>query len=95
VSKLAGGFSSIAYGDIPIVRDKMVPNTGDMYGFETSQWKFHQLCDWEWFEGDTGDGRILRALPDKPVYQARMVKYPELICEHPGGQVLIKNCNIA
>jgi hypothetical protein len=47
----------------------------------------HQLCDWQWLEGD--DGKVLNKLPGKPVYNATLVKYAELMCYNPGGQGML------
>jgi hypothetical protein len=89
---LAGGFSSIAYGDIPIVRDRFATD-GDMNFLETSKWHLHQLNDWEWMEGYAGENSILQQVPNKPYYQATIVKHCDLMCEHPGGQGKLTNCN--
>ena len=58
---------------------------GCMYLLNTDDFAMHQLCDWEWLEGD--NGRILRQLPNKPVYRATLVKYAELLCSRPWAQV--------
>jgi hypothetical protein len=36
------------------------------------------------------DGKILKQVPDKPVYKATLVKYAELICSRPCGQAMIR-----
>ena len=91
---LAGGFKAISYGDIPIVRDRFA-NNGDMTFLETDKWHFHQLGDWAWMDGYAGDGNILQQVPNYPYYQATLIKHCELMCEHPGGQGRLTNCNIA
>jgi hypothetical protein len=89
---LAGGFSAIAYGEIPIVRDRFAP-TGDMQCLETAKWHCHQLGDWDWIDGYAGDGNILQQVPNYPYYQATLIKHCELMCEHPGGQGKLTDAN--
>ena len=53
----------------------------------TNDFKIHQLCDWQWLEGE--DGKVLKQVPGTPVFSATLVKYAELICERPCGQGMI------
>lgn len=94
VQQLAGGFSGISYGTIPIVRDRFAPN-GDMQFLETAKWHFHQLGEWDWMDGYAGDGNILQQVAGYPYYQASLLKHCELMCEHPGGQGKLTDCNAA
>ena len=87
--ELAGGFKAISYNGIPIVVDRFCPE-GTMYLLNTKDFALHQLCDWQWLEGD--DGKILRQIPGKPVYTATLVKYAELMCSKPYAQAAL--CNI-
>lgn len=87
--ELAGGFKAISYNGIPIVVDRFCPE-GTMYLLNTKDFALHQLCDWQWLEGD--DGKILRQVPGKPVYTATLVKYAELMCSKPYAQAAL--CNI-
>ena len=82
-----GGFTAMSYNGIPIVVDRFCP-AGCMYLLNTDDFKLHQLCDWQWLEGE--DGKILKQVPGKPVYTATLVKYAELMCERPHGQGLLK-----
>ena len=82
-----GGFTAMSYNGIPIVVDRFCP-AGCMYLLNTDDFKLHQLCDWQWLEGE--DGKILKQVPGKPVYTATLVKYAELMCERPNGQGLLK-----
>lgn len=90
--KLAGGMSGIGYGDIPIARDRFALN-GVMQFLETAKWHFHQLGEWDWMEGYAGEGSILQQVPNFPFYQATLIKHCELMCEHPGGQGRLINCD--
>lgn len=46
-----------------------------------------------WLEGD--DGRIIKQVPNKPVYTATLVKYADLICDRPIGQAMISGISEA
>lgn len=88
VMNLAGGQKAISFNGIPVVYDRFVAD-GEMYLLNTKDFAIHQLCDWEWLEGD--NGRIIRQAENKPVYTATLVKYAELICDKPNGQAKITN----
>lgn len=53
----------------------------EIYAINTSTFKFHSLCDWNWIEGE--DGKIVRGSNLKDYYRATFVKYGNLICEAP------------
>ena len=61
--------------------------SGTMYLLNTNDFHLHQLCDWQWLEGE--NGRVLNQIPGKPVYQATLVKYAELMCYRPCGQAMM------
>ena len=84
--ELSGGYKTISYNGIPIVADRFCPE-GTMYLLNTEDFKLHQLCDWQWLEGE--DGKVLKQVAGKPVYTATLVKYADLICARPIGQGMI------
>ena len=84
--EIEGGVKAISFNGIPVVADRFCPN-GTMYLLNTNHFKIHQLCDWQWLEGE--DGKILKQIAGKPVYTATLVKYAELICERPNGQGML------
>ena len=84
--ELAGGFKAMSYNGIPIVADRFCPE-GTMYLLNTEDFTLHQLCDWQWMEGD--DGKVLKQVPGKPVYTATLVKYADLLCSRPKGQGML------
>ncbi len=84
--ELAGGAKAISFNGIPVVADRFCPD-GTMYLLNTKDFQLHQLCDWQWLEGD--DGKILKQVAGKPVYTATLVKYADLICSRPCGQGVI------
>ena len=82
----SSGFTALSFNGIPVVVDRFCP-TSTMYLLNTDDFKIHQLCDWQWMEGE--DGKILRQIPGKPVYTATLVKYAELMCTRPNGQGIL------
>lgn len=85
--ELQGGYKAISYNGIPVVADRFCP-AGYIYFLNTDDFELHQLCDWEWLQGENGE--ILKQVPGKAVYTATLVKYAELMCTRPGGQGLLK-----
>lgn len=83
VMQLEGGYKAISFNGIPLISDRFVPE-GQMYMLNTKAFTLHQLCDWRWLEGE--NGKVLKQVAGKPVYTATLVKYAELICDHPAGQ---------
>ena len=90
--ELAGGHKTVSFNGIPVVSDRFCPK-GWMFLLNTDDFAVHQLCDWEWIEGE--DGRILRQLDNKPVYRATLVKYAELLCSRPWAQSAISGIDEA
>ena len=84
--ELAGGYKAMSYNGIPIIADRFCPN-GRMYLLNSEDFTLHQLCDWQWLEGE--DGKVLKQVAGKPVYTATLVKYADLICARPNGQGMI------
>ncbi len=84
--ELQGGYKAISYNGIPIISDRFCPE-GTMYLLNTDNFTLHQLCDWQWLEGE--DGRILKQLPNTAAYKATLVKYADLICDKPCGQAML------
>lgn len=83
VLDLAGGYKAMSYNGIPLVSDRFVPE-GEMYLLNSKDFTLHQLCDWQWLEAE--DGRIIRQKQGYPSFTATLVKYADLICDHPAGQ---------
>ncbi len=83
---LEGGFRAVSYDGIPVVVDRFCPE-GTMYLLNTDDFTLHQLCDWQWLEGE--DGKVLKQIAGSPVYTATLVKYAELLCSRPAGQAMI------
>ncbi|MBQ8659104.1 MAG: phage major capsid protein [Clostridia bacterium] len=81
-----GGVKALSFNGIPVIADRFCPD-GTMYLLNTDDFKIHQLCDWQWLEGD--DGKVLKQTAGKPVYTATLVKYAELMCDRPNGQGML------
>ena len=84
--ELAGGYKAMSYNGIPVVSDRFCPS-GTMYLLNTDDFVLHQLCDWQWLEGE--DGKVIKQVGGKPVYSATLVKYADLICNRPVGQAML------
>lgn len=84
--ELEGGFRTLSFNGIPVFADRFCP-AGTMYLLNTDDFGLHQLCDWQWLEGE--DGKILKQIAGKPVYTATLVKYAELLCYRPNGQAML------
>ena len=83
VAELAGGFKAITFNGIPVVADRFIKD-GSAYFLNTKDFALHELCDWQWLEGE--DGKILKQNPGFPSYTATLVKYADLICDRPLAQ---------
>ena len=88
IMDLQGGYKAMSYSGIPVVADRFVED-GTMYLLNTSDFALHQLCDWQWLEGE--DGKVLKQNAGFATYSATLVKYADLICSKPAGQAKISN----
>lgn len=82
------GMKTISHNGIPVVGDRFVED-GSIYLLNTDDFVMHELCDWKWLEGESGN--ILKQNAGKAAYSATLVKYAELICDRPNGQAKITN----
>ncbi|MEG1751456.1 MAG: phage major capsid protein [Clostridia bacterium] len=90
ITDLQGGYKAITFNGIPLVADRFVADDTLML-LNTNDFTLHQLCDWEWLQGE--NGRILRQNAGYPTYSATLVKYADLICDRPNGQAKISGIN--
>lgn len=81
---LDGGFKALSYNGIPLIADRFV-ESGTMYLLNSGDFKLHQLCDWRWLEGD--NGKVIKQKAGSATYSATLVKYADMICDKPIGQV--------
>lgn len=88
VIEMENGFKAVSFNGIPMVSDRFVADD-TLYMLDTSKFTLHQLCDWEWIEGE--GGTILHQDAGYPTYSATLVKYADLICDQPNGQAKFTN----
>ena len=82
-----GRFKNILFQNlIPIETNRNISDD-EIYLINTQDFKFHQLCDWQWL-GDI-NGRILKQCSGKPIYNATLIKYGDYICHQPQKQIKI------
>lgn len=91
VMELTGGYKAISYNGIPLVSDRFI-DKDVMYLLNTKEFTMHELCDWQWLEGD--DGKIVRQISNHPTYTATLVKYADLICDKPNGQAKLSGITV-
>lgn len=83
--KLSDGTNAIFVNkSVPMVMSKMM-NPKEVYFICTQDFAMHMLCDWMWVENE--EGKILRQIPERPVYRADLVKYADIICSNPYKQI--------
>ncbi|MBQ8522776.1 MAG: phage major capsid protein [Clostridia bacterium] len=88
VMNMEGGYKAVSFNGIPVVADRFVEDN-ELYMLDSSKFTLHQLCDWEWIEGENGN--ILHQKAGYPTYTATLVKYADLICDQPNGQAKFTN----
>lgn len=86
IIEMEGGFKALSYNGIPMYADRFV-DEDTMFLLNTNDFTMHELCDWQWIEGD--NGHILKQNSIYPTYSATLVKYAELVCDKPNGQAKI------
>ena len=89
---LDGGFKAISHNGIPLIADRFVAD-GTMFILNSDDFRIHQLCDWNWLEGE--NGKILMQKAGTAMYTATLVKYADMICDKPIGQAKISGITAA
>jgi len=80
---LKGGWKAITYNGIALVADKYV-KSGILYCLDLNDWKLYQMADWTWLDED---GAMLSRVANKAAWEATLVKYSDIGCQRPKGQV--------
>ena len=83
VLELKGGYKTLSYNGNPLTDDKYCQKK-TLYGLVKEDFKIHQIGDWDWMDRD---GKVLCRVSGKPAYEATLVKYGDLGCKRPAGQV--------
>lgn len=86
IVECVGGFKCIKFNSNLLMVVAKIPDN-EIYLLNTKDFKFHQLCDWEWLENSNGD--ILQQVSGLPLYRATLVKYGNYICEKPNKQIKV------
>jgi hypothetical protein len=90
-TKLEGGFTALSVNGVPMVEDRFLKSQNLKF-LDTTQWKMHTFGDWEWMEDN---GKILDKVAGYAMWEAVLLKYAELICDHPGGQAEITGITVS
>ncbi|MZQ99485.1 MAG: phage major capsid protein [Acidaminobacter sp.] len=73
-TELKGGYSTIAFNNLPIIVDKFLP-ANKVFGVDESMLKMYKLADYDWMDMD---GAILSRVTGKDAYEAILYCYMEL-----------------
>ena len=84
--KTPDGYHGLFTKDILVQEYHWMPDN-EIWFVNSRDFKFHQLCDWQWVEDE--EGNILRKNASKSAYNATLVKYGNLICHNPDKQIKI------
>lgn len=84
--ELSNGDRAFHWNGIVVLSDLKCPE-GTMFILNSRDFTLHQLCDWQWLEGD--DGKVLRKAANKPIYTATLVKYANLMCNNISNQAML------
>lgn len=80
---LKGGYKALDYNGIPMTADKYA-KAGTLRLLDTTAWNFYQMSDWNWLNAD---GAMLSRVANKAAWEATLVKYGDIGCDKPKGQV--------
>lgn len=83
--QLKGGYTAISFDNKPLVADKFCP-AGKMYLLNSADFILHQMGEWDFLDRD---GSIFKQTANKAAWDAVLVKYGDLGCRKPIGQVLL------
>ena len=89
--ELSNGDRGIHWNGIVVISDLKCPKD-TMFILNSEDFTLHQLCDWQWLEGE--DGTILKQCAHKPIYTATLVKYANLMCKNPSNQAMLTGVTI-
>jgi len=81
--ELKGGWTALSYNGIPLVADKFIA-AGKMYVLDIKDWRMYQMGDYDWLDRD---GAMLARVANKAAWEATLVKYCDIGCRKPRGQV--------
>lgn len=82
---LKGGYTAISFDNKPLVSDKFCPAT-KMFMLKIDDFILHQMGEWDFLDRD---GSIFKQTANKAAWNAVLVKYGDLGCRKPIGQVML------
>lgn len=85
VMELKGGYKAISFDGMPFVSDKFCP-AETLYMLKTDDFALHQMGEWDFLDRD---GSIFKQTANKAAWDAVLVKYADLGCRKPIGQVVL------
>lgn len=80
---LKGGWKALSYNGIPLAADKYI-RSGRMMCLDLNDWKLYHMGDFEWMNQD---GAVLSRVSGKAAYEATLLRYCDIGCQKPRGQV--------
>lgn len=83
VMKLEGGYKAISFDGIPFVSDKFC-SAETLYMLKKEDFVLNQMGEWDFLDRD---GSIFKQTANKAAWDATLVKYADLGCRKPIGQV--------
>ena len=86
VIDLYSGHKAMNWHGIAVIADLKCPKD-TMYILNSKDFSMHQLCDWQWLEGE--DELVLKKCNYKPIYTSTLVKYANLMCSNPSNQAML------
>lgn len=91
VIDLYSGHKAMNWHGIVVISDPKCPKD-TMYILHSRDFSMHQLCNWQWLEGE--DGLVLKKCNYKPIYTATLVKYANLMCSNPSNQAMLTGVTV-
>lgn len=86
IREMDGGYKCYVFNDSLIMVTAKIPDN-EIYLLNTEDFKFHQLCDWQWLENSKGN--VIQQVSGEPFYKTTLIKYGNYICDKPCKQIKI------
>lgn len=80
---LKGGWKALSYSGIPLAADKYIRG-GRMMCLDLNDWRLYHMGDFEWMDQD---GAMLSRISGRAGYEATLLRYCDIGCQKPRGQV--------
>ena len=80
---LKGGWKALDYNGMPLAADKYIA-AGKLYCLDLNDFALYSMGDFEWLERD---GAMLNRIANKAAWEATMIRFCDIGCAKPRGQV--------